>query len=368
MDACGQPNVLSDPMHAGQAFLFTGLRTCHFGPRSTAMDHIMWGVGTETGSSILDQTHNRIAKMSGGEVALVQSAQLERLRCRHQQPTQYLWEVAWVGLPNKLSAANVRFVNLNQSIVAEPSTTRYKASLAVYFGCLEPAMAAHTVWNDVLTFLQAALAFDEPPQCIVITSSSVRAFMETCESIKGWQQAGLWGLSRALWNEYPHSELSLKCVDMDDRHKMHDTVAAICSETENELLQRGSHWYGRRLVTSSLDLAANCISSTAPALSYGKAEQASTAANSMTEFTEMLSIDLNWLDACINGQEMLARQFLWNAMSQMKFEHIKHEHHRKLWKRWHARLQANPPTGDKSYDKLVAQFPEVHKALTILMR
>ena len=188
---------------------------------------------------------------------------------------------------------------------------------------------------------------------------------EVCNS---WGVGGmLSGMCASIRHEIP--EISLQLVDLDT-NGLH-SCARYASIDKMSRALRKDVYYEQKVVLQCQPTRLSCPVAPLPMRSYIHKHTAAAAVQLLTEGSEMALLDADRLRAYTAAQEALARNFLWAAMDSMSMSDVYHEHHRKLWNRWYAKLFAdeeNHRDSDLTCEAIETEYPDMCGALTMLAR
>ena len=90
--------------------------------------------------------------------------------------------------------------------------------------------------------------------------------------------------------------------------------------------------------------------------------------NRLIKAAQKSAIDLEFLEAGAMAQNSLARHYLAKGLVNVTESQIRQEHHRKLWRRWHARVFNGPPLPPTSLEDTISAHPEVSASLEMIYR
>ena len=346
-----QGAVLASATHRAQPVVIGGFESFKFGQSMGSMDSSIWGLATQGTTETYDMTKWLCRSTVLGEARVLRSDS------ELQPPVhfaQYLWEECWVQTDSICPVGNATILGCTvSSAMIMPIT----CDRVIYMGALEANVLALQTLCDVLQLVKAVSSASA--QLILLTHN-------THVLKDSWEYAGIWGFAQSVRNEIP--SILLQCVELSDGEisavlKGLTTTESRMQDSELMFSSHGNVLSKHVLVRSSCSLA-HCASS----CTYLPATIAGDATSCMGSVIGNHTLDLDCFKRSGAAMELLAEQYLKAAMKTMTVHDVAHDHHRRLWNRWHNRLQNSEVKITTSFEKLVEDWPELASSLAMLER
>lgn len=344
--------VLQHEIHEGRPYAFAQLEKAEF----TACDpanNVTWSCINGNQLVMLDAQMQHIGNMTGGMMQFLRPGQVEQHYETHlgnnaphawkrdwvdispvvptQSDASWLYVVPESDLMDMTAASDVVSMNMLQP------DNLHARSTVIYAGCISEATSTADALRDVLKLLKMTVELEQPPEALVIlTSDSQAVQVHSSEGIGGWKKAGMCGLVRSVRNEQP--ELGFYCVDL----AVSSLIGDVACRIEPEVAQRGNFTYGQRLVANITPDAITCTGYVPQHASYHGPDFTARAVDGLLNFLQHSNFDGEQCRVAHVAQEALAQQYLYDAIMKVPLSRVRHDHHRKLWKRWSSYIPPEP--------------------------